>query len=108
MTELDPFPPFIQGLPQANVEYDGLSAWMLKGQEAVVVFMEAEEEVIIPRHHHGAQWGVVVSGTMTLTIDELTATYGPGDTHYIPPGVEHEATLRAGWRGIYVFPRKPH
>lgn len=101
----DGFPPFIRSLPKANVDYAGLSAWTLRGQDAVVVFMQADEEVVIPRHHHGPQWGVVLAGKMTLTIDEHTATYGPGDAHYIPAGVEHAATLRDGWRGMYVFPR---
>lgn len=99
------FPPFVRSLPRAEVQYEGLSAWTLKGQEAVVVFMQVDEDVAIPRHQHGPQWGVVLAGTMTLTIGNDTRTYGPGETHYIPGGVEHEATLHAGWRGIYVFPR---
>jgi len=59
----------------------------------------------VPPHRHGAQWGVVLAGRMELTLGGKTEYYGPGQTHYIPAGVEHTALLHAGWRGLYVFDR---
>jgi mannose-6-phosphate isomerase-like protein (cupin superfamily) len=99
------FPPFIDQLPRAKLEFEGLSGWVIKGDRWLVIFMEAKQTVAVPRHHHGAQWGVVLDGTMELTIGEETRTYERGGAHFIPAGVEHEATLFAGWRGLYVFAR---
>lgn len=99
------FPPFIESFPRAELEFGGLHGWIIKGGNWHVVFMEAERDVVVPRHHHGAQWGVVLDGVMELTIGAEHRTCTRGDTHFIPAGAEHEATLHAGWRGIYVFER---
>lgn len=100
------FPPFIDHLPKTQRVFEGLNGWIVKGDRWLVVFMEAEQRVVVPRHHHGAQWGVVLAGTMELNMDGQHRTYGRGDTHFIPAGAEHEAILHAGWRGIYVFERE--
>ena len=71
------------------------------------MFMAADRDVVVPPHRHGAQWGIVLAGTMELTMEGVCNTYGPGQTHYIPAGVEHEALLHAGWQGLYVFDRVP-
>lgn len=98
-------PGFVKQLPKADLPAPELQGWVMKGERGVVVFMQAEEDVTVPAHRHGPQWGVVLAGTMTLTMDGVTRTYQRGDTHFIPAGVEHEATLHAGWSGVYVFPR---
>ena len=57
----------------------------------------------MPEHSHGAQWGVVLEGSMTFTIGGETRTYEPGDTYYVPAGVVHSAVLSPGYVGIDVF-----
>lgn len=99
------FPPFVEDWPEARLGFEGLTGRVLKHADGLTVFMAADRDVIVPRHRHGAQWGIVLSGTMTLEIGGLVATYGPGQSHYIPAGVEHEAVLHAGWQGLYIFDR---
>jgi len=106
------WPAFVDDWPEAHMEMPGLSGRILKGEQGWVIFMVADRDTLIPMHHHGAQWGIVLEGEMTLTIDDRTKTYRRGEAHYIPAGVDHEAFLRAGWRGMYAFmrptERKPH
>jgi len=94
------------------MEMPGLRGHILRGERGWVIFMVADRDVSIPMHHHGAQWGIVLDGEMTLTMNDQTTTYRRGEAHYIPTGVDHEAHLRAGWRGMYVFARpeerRPH
>jgi hypothetical protein len=78
---------------------------VLKNADGLTLFMAADRDVVAPPHRHGAQWGVVLAGRMELTMGGKSETYGPGQTHYIPAGVEHEAVLYAGWRGLYIFDR---
>lgn len=99
------FPPFIEEFPRIKLEFDGLSGWIARGDRWHLVFMEARRDVVVPRHHHGAQWGVVLDGVMELTIGVVRRTCARGDTHFIPAGAEHEAVLRTGWRGMYLFER---
>lgn len=99
------FPPFVESWPEAELAYEGLTGRILKSPGGATVFMAADRDVFVPRHHHGAQWGVVLAGTMELEINGERERYGVGQAHYIPAGVDHEAILFAGWRGLYVFDR---
>ena len=97
------FPPFVDTWPEAELRFKGLTGCVMKGPQGWTLFMAADRDVRVPSHCHGAQWGIVLEGTMDLTMDGEPRTYNRGDSHYIPAGVEHEAVLYAGWRGLYVF-----
>ncbi len=101
------FPDFVRSLPQVDLKIEGLTGWILKGETGVVMFMAADRDVLVPRHHHGTQWGVVLAGSMELTVDGETHTYARGDTHHVPRGVDHEARIHKGWRGVYYFEAGP-
>ena len=103
MADTDPFPDFVRALPEATLDFDGLRGWCLRDDPALVMFMAASQDVDVPTHHHGAQWGVVIAGEMQLTVGDITRTYHAGETHFIPAGADHAARIRAGWRGVYVF-----
>ena len=103
MIDVDTFPSFVRELPEAPLDFEGLRGWRLSGEGGVVMFMVATKDVEVPTHHHNAQWGVVLEGEMELTIGESTQIFRAGETHFIPAGVDHTASIRAGWRGIYVF-----
>jgi quercetin dioxygenase-like cupin family protein len=76
---------------------------MISGPDGQAVFFRAEERVEVPAHAHGAQWGVVVTGLLHLTIDGERGTYEPSETYDIPDGAEHSAILEAGTCVIDVF-----
>lgn len=87
------------------MEIPGLSGRILKGEDGWVLFMAADRDVLVPTHHHGPQWGIVLDGKMELTIGDQTRVYERGESHFIPAGVDHQAVLYSGWRGLYIFDR---
>jgi len=101
------WPEFVDQWPKAQLEFDGLSGQILHGEQAYVIFMSAERDVHVPEHRHGAQWGMVLAGEMELSMCGEVRTFRAGEAHYIPAGVDHTAVLRAGWKGLYVFDRRP-
>lgn len=98
-----PFAPFIRSLPMVDRPIVPLDGWLLRGDEAVAMFYELHERADVPEHSHGAQWGVVLAGSVDFTIDGVTRTYGPGETYSIPAGVPHSAVMHSGTIGIDVF-----
>jgi quercetin dioxygenase-like cupin family protein len=100
---LNPYARWIQDLPQVDTPFEGLEGRMISGPDGQAVFFRAAERFGVPPHSHGAQWGVVVSGLLHLTVDGEEATYEPGETYDIPGGAEHSAILEAGTCVIDVF-----
>jgi quercetin dioxygenase-like cupin family protein len=97
------YPDVITRLPLADVPVDGVRGWLSQAPDHQIVFFEIEPIGEIPLHSHGAQWGIVVEGEMELTIGDLTRRYGPGDSYFIPAGVEHGAKFHSRVRAIDVF-----
>jgi quercetin dioxygenase-like cupin family protein len=100
---MDPFPDWIGDLPEADTTFTGLEDRLLSSPHGQAVFFRAAEEFEVPPHAHGAQWGIVVTGRLHLTVDREAGTYEPGDTYDIPAGAEHSARLEAGTSVIDVF-----
>lgn len=76
---------------------------VLQSKHGQLVFFEMLTDTVVPSHHHKAQWGVVLEGDVELTIGGVTRRYQPGDTYYIPEGVEHSARAPAGSKVIDFF-----
>ena len=66
------------------------------------MFYEIPDGVDVPEHAHGAQWGVVLAGSVDFTIGGETTAYGRGDTYYVPDGVP-QRRHPPGFVGIDVF-----
>lgn len=98
----DPFPEFIRALPEPDSPVN-MTAHILPSKYPLPMFYSIEQDTEIPEHSHGAQWGVVIQGTMTMTIGGKTTEYHKGDTYYVPPGVSHITRIKAGYVGIDVF-----
>lgn len=99
----EPFPEFIRALPMVDSPLASLRGWMLQTDRALAMFYEIPDGVEVPEHAHGAQWGVVLEGTVEFTIGGETRTYGPGETYYVPAAVAHRAVISPGYVGIDVF-----
>jgi quercetin dioxygenase-like cupin family protein len=100
---VDPFPAWMQDVPRVDTPFTGLEGRLLASPHGQAVFFTAAEEFEVPAHAHGAQWGIVVTGRLHLTVDGEVETYEPGDTYDIPSGAEHSARLEAGTSVIDVF-----
>lgn len=61
---------------------------------------------ILPEHSHEAQWGVVLTGKVDLTIDGIKHTYSKGDSVFIPKGAKYSAKIYAGYADISFFDEK--
>ena len=100
---MDPFPDWIGVLPEADTTFTGLEGRLLSSPHGQAVFFRAAEEFEVPPHAHGAQWGIVVTGRLHLTVDGEDVTYEPGETYDIPAGAEHSARFEAGTSLIDFF-----
>ena len=100
---MGPFAEFIRKLPEVDSPLASLRGWLLQGEQALAMFFEIPDGVTVPEHAHGAQWGVVLQGSMELTIGGETTTYGPGDTYSVPDSAAHSAVIHPGFAGIDVF-----
>ena len=73
------YPWIITDLPEAEVPFKGVKAWILQGEKHQLVFFEMETRTTVPEHSHDyPQWGALIKGKMRLTID--------GKTHIINKG----------------------
>jgi quercetin dioxygenase-like cupin family protein len=97
------YPEFITRLPEVDLPIDGVRGWLAQARDHQVVFFDIDPIGAVPMHTHGDQWGIVVEGEMELTIGGETKRYGPGDSYYIPAGVEHGAKFLSHFRTIDVF-----
>jgi quercetin dioxygenase-like cupin family protein len=99
------YPEFISALPAIAVPFppDVLQTAAVCSDDALVVFFTFLQDINLPMHAHGAQWGTILAGEIELTIGTETRTYRPGDSYYIPAGVMHGAIVKAGTRAIDVF-----
>ena len=104
MSEIFPEP--IRNLPQADIPFDGITAYLSQADNHQILFMEFAKDTEVPEHSHEAQWGVVVAGTVDLTINGVERTYSKGDSVFIPKGVKHSAKIHAGYADVSFFNEK--
>ena len=104
MSEIFPEP--IRNLPQADIPFDGITAYLSQADNHQILFMKFNEDVEVPEHSHEAQWGVVVAGKIDLKIDGVERTYSKGDSVFIPKGAKHSAKIYAGYADVSFFNQK--
>jgi quercetin dioxygenase-like cupin family protein len=100
-----PFPDFIMSFPRMDVPFpeDVVQTRAIRSDHGLTAFFTFLQDMELPAHSHGAQWGTVVEGEIEFTIGGETRIYHPGDSYTIPAGVEHGARIKAGTRVIDVF-----
>ena len=71
---------------------DGVTGRPVFGADAMINLAELGPGAVVPEHSHPhEQIGLVLRGTLELTIDGATSTLGPMDGAVIPGGVPHGA-----------------
>lgn len=98
-------PDFIRAFPALDLPFpeEAISTNVMKTDDGLAVFFTAHQELAIPAHSHGPQWGTVLQGELILTMNGETKSYGPGESYSIGQDVEHAATVRAGSVVFDVF-----
>ena len=71
---------------------EGVEAYPLFGEGAMLNLIEFEPGSTVPLHsHEHEQLGIVIQGMQALVIDGVPHEMGPMDGYVIPGGVEHSA-----------------
>ena len=100
------FPEAISKLPEADIPIPGLTAYLSQDKNHQIVFMHFSEDANVPPHSHDAQWGIVLEGKITLTIEDNEQVYTKGDRFYILKGETHSAKISAGYASMEFFADK--
>lgn len=100
------FPEPIINLPQADMPFDGVHAYLSQGENHQIIFMHFDKDVELPEHAHAAQWGIVLEGKIELTIGGVKNTFENGDRYFIPEGEKHSGRIFAGYADITYFDQK--
>jgi quercetin dioxygenase-like cupin family protein len=101
------YPDVITSLPEADIQFKGVRAWILQGEETQLVFFVMEASAAVPEHTHGySQWGMVIDGDMDLIIDGKAMKCTKGTEYLIPAGAKHFARFHKRTRVVDFFSEK--
>ena len=84
---------FLPEQVRALAAFDGpFDAFRLPAENCEVLFATYPAGTVIEPHTHETDnVGVITEGRLFVTIDDVEASYGPGDWYHVAPGVEHAA-----------------
>ncbi|MCW3986130.1 MAG: cupin domain-containing protein [Candidatus Bathyarchaeota archaeon] len=101
------FPTVITDLPEADMPFQGVKAWILQSEKHQLIFFEMQPTTLVPEHSHSyPQWGMVIEGEMKLTINGKTKTIKKGEDYLIPAKTKHQAKFLTKTRVIDFFSEK--
>lgn len=98
------YPKEITGFPEADIQFEGVKAWILQGENHQLVFFQMEANAKVPEHSHDyPQWGMVIEGEIDLIIEGQTRNCKKGDEYLIPARAKHKALILAKSRVVDLF-----
>jgi len=101
------YPKEITNLPEAEIPFEGVRAWILQGENHQLVFFQMEKDAKVPEHSHEyRQWGMVIEGDMDLIIDGKPLNCKKGDDYLVPAGAKHWARFFTKTRVMDLFQEK--
>ena len=75
----------------------GVEAWQMEMPRVTLALYELEPGVEVPAHVHGGdEVGVVLAGSVQVTVEGESAEMLEGDTFLIPAGKWHSARTATG------------
>lgn len=78
-------------VPPVDVWGETVRARSANGERLTMALVELAPGAVVPEHRHeNEQMGMVVSGSVTFTVDGETRTLGPGGTWRIPSNRPHD------------------
>ena len=93
-------------LPEAEVPFEGIKAYLSQGENHQIIFMEFKKDAEIPEHSHESQWEIVLEGKVDYWEEGIKYTFKKGDRFFIPKGKKHSAHVFAGYASIVFFNQK--
>lgn len=103
MTAEKIFPDVVTKHPAADIPIDGISSHLVQAGQQQFVFMHFDKDAEVPEHSHEAQWGVVLDGTMELTIAGQKRIFKKGDSYFIGKDIKHSAKIKKGYTDLTLF-----
>jgi unsaturated pyranuronate lyase len=112
----------LDDIPPIDVWGEAVRARSVSGERLTLALVELAPGAVVPEHRHEAeQMGMVVSGSVTFTVDGETRTLGPGGTWRIPSDRPHDvvtgpdgalvidvfAPIRADWEAMPHVASRP-
>jgi quercetin dioxygenase-like cupin family protein len=81
----------LDAVPPVDVWGEAVRARSVNGERLTLALVELAPDAVVPEHRHeNEQMGMVVSGSVTFTVDGETRTLGPGGTWRIPSNRPHD------------------
>ena len=95
-------------LPAGTIDYHTVLPALVTGGHLSLVESTWPAGTACPRHAHAAEDEilVVLSGTVEVRMGGHAFRYGPGQTVFIPRGLEHEVRAYTRTRHIAILTRK--
>ncbi len=84
------YPNVITDLPEADMPFRGIEAWILQGETRQLVFYQMEANARIPEHSHEyGEWAMVIEGEIELAVEGKTRNVKKGDEWLTPARAKH-------------------
>jgi quercetin dioxygenase-like cupin family protein len=84
-------------IPPLDLQPGSVRGRRIEGDHLTVAVIEFEPGAIVPEHrHHHEQIGMCISGSITITLDGTSRTFGPGGTWRILGDRPHVAVAGPG------------
>ncbi|MFC8529168.1 hypothetical protein [Nocardia sp. NPDC057227] len=90
-------------LPVVDSPFPGSRGYLLAGAHGQVVFWHFASGARVPRHQHGPQIGVVITGQVDLTTATSTQTICEGGSFSLNDQEPHSAVVTPGTLVIEMF-----
>jgi quercetin dioxygenase-like cupin family protein len=101
------YPEVVTCLPEADIPFEGVKAWILQAGTSQLVFFEFEADAKVPEHSHTyPQWGMVIAGKMELVIDGKPLMCEKGSEYLVPAKAKHLARFLGRTRVMDFFSEK--
>ncbi len=100
---MDEWPDWVRQLPVIDTLYPGGRGHLLASEHGQVVLWSFPSGATVPCHRHCPQIGVVICGSVELSLSHETRTLSAGESFSLADQQPHAATVAPGTLVIEVF-----
>ncbi len=102
MVAHETLPVFLNAIPCVDTGIRGVCGRAIRGPVLCVIF-EFAEQVHVPEHVHGAQFGIVIAGDLRVRRGNEICCFEAGSSYRIESGQPHEGWIKEGTVLIEFF-----